>query len=327
MPAAPIRCSCPHCAGRLGINPKFVGKKIKCPKCQQPFVVEPPEDEVVEVAEAPRKIARKPAPAASDENGHVQDEAPRKKRRVVDEDDEYEDRAPRPKRKRKKSNVLPWVLVGSGAAVLIAVAIVLIVVLKKDKDSGPVADNGDKKTDTGDKRRDNRDKKGDKNEKKDDPNLLADLNGPWLEPGGSPGADAVVMHILVTGYSFKSAGAGGADREKAIREIGDAEGRVREKLLVMAGSGVGHVGATDDAPSGTARLMSMHMRPMKESAEAFAKKIDFGTVRSVANGVITLVVRKDQVPGAAAAPDGKPIVEPMPLPLRPKPIQLPMGMQ
>ncbi len=39
--------SCPHCAATLKLkNNKFVGKKVPCPKCKQPFVVEqPPEDE------------------------------------------------------------------------------------------------------------------------------------------------------------------------------------------------------------------------------------------------------------------------------------------
>lgn len=39
--------TCPHCSATLKLkNSSFVGKKVPCPKCKQPFVVEqPPEDE------------------------------------------------------------------------------------------------------------------------------------------------------------------------------------------------------------------------------------------------------------------------------------------
>jgi hypothetical protein len=42
-----LAISCPHCAATLKLkNNTFVGKKVPCPKCKKPFVVEqPPEDE------------------------------------------------------------------------------------------------------------------------------------------------------------------------------------------------------------------------------------------------------------------------------------------
>lgn len=42
-----LAISCPHCAATLKLkNNAFVGKKVPCPKCKKPFVVEqPPEDE------------------------------------------------------------------------------------------------------------------------------------------------------------------------------------------------------------------------------------------------------------------------------------------
>ena len=155
MPSSSIRCTCPHCEGRLAINPKFAGKKIKCPKCQDPFVVEPLDD-VESVEEAP-KAARKPALSAVNGNGRMQDELPRKRKRVVDDDDEEDEeeeevRAPRRKRKKKKSSIMPWVLVGVGAAVLIGVAITLVIVLRKDKDSTSADNTRDKKSDTRDRR-------------------------------------------------------------------------------------------------------------------------------------------------------------------------------
>ncbi len=45
--STPLAVSCPHCGAGLKLkNNSFVGKKVPCPKCKKPFVVEePPEDE------------------------------------------------------------------------------------------------------------------------------------------------------------------------------------------------------------------------------------------------------------------------------------------
>ena len=45
--STPLAVSCPHCGAGLKLkNNNFVGKKVPCPKCQKPFLVEqPPEDE------------------------------------------------------------------------------------------------------------------------------------------------------------------------------------------------------------------------------------------------------------------------------------------
>lgn len=45
--STPLAVSCPHCGAGLKLkNNNFVGKKVPCPKCKQPFLVEePPEDE------------------------------------------------------------------------------------------------------------------------------------------------------------------------------------------------------------------------------------------------------------------------------------------
>jgi|GEM_PF-1627046 len=45
--STPFAISCPHCAAVLKLKSnKFVGKKVPCPKCKQPFLVEePPADE------------------------------------------------------------------------------------------------------------------------------------------------------------------------------------------------------------------------------------------------------------------------------------------
>jgi hypothetical protein len=48
--STPLAVSCPNCGAGLKLKSKtFVGKKVPCPKCKQPFVVEePPEDEFLE---------------------------------------------------------------------------------------------------------------------------------------------------------------------------------------------------------------------------------------------------------------------------------------
>ena len=45
--SSPLAVSCPHCGAGLKLkNNSFVGKKVPCPKCKKPFLVEePPEDE------------------------------------------------------------------------------------------------------------------------------------------------------------------------------------------------------------------------------------------------------------------------------------------
>ena len=45
--STPLAVSCPHCGAGLKLkNNNFVGKKVPCPKCKKPFLVEePPEDE------------------------------------------------------------------------------------------------------------------------------------------------------------------------------------------------------------------------------------------------------------------------------------------
>ncbi len=43
----PIVCLCPHCDAKLKLkNPELAGKKIKCPKCAEPFVVTPDETDI-----------------------------------------------------------------------------------------------------------------------------------------------------------------------------------------------------------------------------------------------------------------------------------------
>ncbi len=51
--STPLAVSCPHCGAGLKLkNNNFVGKKVPCPKCKKPFLVEePPEDEFLSQAD------------------------------------------------------------------------------------------------------------------------------------------------------------------------------------------------------------------------------------------------------------------------------------
>src|SRR5271166_3540451 len=108
MASSVIRCTCPHCGGGVGIKDQtLIGKRIRCPKCQQPFVVEAPTGEE-EPAEPPLKTSVKatrkavPPPSRVDEDERVQAGPPPKKKPRVEEDEGDADNRPRKKKKKKK---------------------------------------------------------------------------------------------------------------------------------------------------------------------------------------------------------------------------------
>ena len=80
---ASISIHCPHCDGTLKLqNRNAVGKKVRCPKCQEPFVVEIPDEPEDEFAVA-------------DEFDSYSQEAP------AEDDEEY---APPPRQSSKKGS-------------------------------------------------------------------------------------------------------------------------------------------------------------------------------------------------------------------------------
>lgn len=121
----PFSITCPSCDSRLTVPDALAGKRVKCKKCDEPFVARRPggddeEDEAPPARskaskpaarprreeddedEPPRKASRRPADDEDDE-----DEAPRKKpakaaRRPADDEDEDEDE--RPSRKRDEED-------------------------------------------------------------------------------------------------------------------------------------------------------------------------------------------------------------------------------
>jgi predicted Zn finger-like uncharacterized protein len=52
------RIECPHCSTKLNVkNPAVLGKKVRCPKCEEPFLAEAPRDEwEQDFAEGPTTI-------------------------------------------------------------------------------------------------------------------------------------------------------------------------------------------------------------------------------------------------------------------------------
>jgi hypothetical protein len=157
-----MRITCPECSKNLTVKDELEGKRVKCPGCGIPFVVQPPEEEEEE-APAPAKsrtsaiavdqLRKKPPPEETEDDSgegsrEEEDEAPaRQKKPVRDDDDEEE---PRPKKKKKKKakeasrKKLLWFGIGGGAAA-VAIAVVLVIVLsggnKDDKKGGKQGDN------------------------------------------------------------------------------------------------------------------------------------------------------------------------------------------
>jgi hypothetical protein len=90
-----IAISCPSCDRPLKVKDDLAGKRVKCPGCGEPVLVE--------VADEPE-----PEPAIQE-----------KPRRRVVEDDEPDDRPRKKRKKKKKSNTVLWIALGGGAALLL----------------------------------------------------------------------------------------------------------------------------------------------------------------------------------------------------------------
>jgi hypothetical protein len=93
----PILVVCPSCKGRFQVSEKFAGKQGPCPKCKTTITI-PKLDEQVKV-HAPEEFAGGGAVAAKDAKG----------------------RAVLKPIEREKSKIQPVVLIGAGAAALVAV--------------------------------------------------------------------------------------------------------------------------------------------------------------------------------------------------------------
>ena len=100
-----IALSCPSCARALKVKDDLAGKRIKCPGCGEPVLVEAADESEGEPA-----IQEKP-------------------RRQVVADDEPDDRPRKKKKKKKKSNTLLWIGLAGGAAFLLLLVVAGVVLL------------------------------------------------------------------------------------------------------------------------------------------------------------------------------------------------------
>jgi hypothetical protein len=100
---------CPKCQKSLKLGDGLAGKRVRCPACQQPFVVpqpepEPEELEAVEAEEEPverAKPAAKSSRRKAEEEEEEEDRPRRSRRRDEEEEEEEEEEEARPRRSRR----------------------------------------------------------------------------------------------------------------------------------------------------------------------------------------------------------------------------------
>jgi phage FluMu protein Com len=112
----PQRIRCAHCSGVIQVADAAIGKKIRCPKCQEVITATP--------AAAPAPISAQPpkrSPAKIDT-----DRAPRRRR---EDDDDDERPRKRSKTSRSSSLVLPLSIAGAALAVLVALGVAVVLLL------------------------------------------------------------------------------------------------------------------------------------------------------------------------------------------------------
>jgi phage FluMu protein Com len=122
---------CTNCGAILKTQaPVPPGKKVKCPKCQEVFVVHAEEEEKKPAPEPEEEEVEEEKEEAADDDGEEEEETPKKKS-DDDEDGEDEDAdedVPKKAGKggvkdgegkpKKKSNTMMYVLIGVGALFL-----------------------------------------------------------------------------------------------------------------------------------------------------------------------------------------------------------------
>jgi hypothetical protein len=248
--AEPIRTVCPQCDCRVTVtDPNLLGKKIRCPRCKQPFVAEPVSEE-----EAPAEREREP----------------RKFK----------------KKQTEGGGILPIVLIGGGVLLVLVLAGVGVVFFGKGLLSGKTGSSGGPGLFSGGL--------------PGTSELSGDLAGQWPEPMRMPALNitpenSITVHVLLEDESYKLSMQEHNNNVEKVRDtLGAREKAINDRLQALAHCGA--LGGMDDAPSGRARRMNLMLGPTTEDPSAFAKKIDFGSVRSVSGRVITLVVKKGEGP-------------------------------
>ncbi|MFO0823072.1 MAG: hypothetical protein U0792_08115 [Gemmataceae bacterium] len=97
------RITCPECGAGMKSAAGFkVGKKVTCPKCEESFVVEEPQDEdEPEEEETPRSAKAKAPPSKATKRAARDDDDD-------EEPEEEEEERPKKKKKKKRRNDEEW---------------------------------------------------------------------------------------------------------------------------------------------------------------------------------------------------------------------------
>jgi predicted Zn finger-like uncharacterized protein len=144
----PFTTACPNCAARLQVPDNLNGKRVRCKRCSEAFVAEPPAEDDEDPTPAPAKARSRP---------RDDDERPSKRSRpAADEDEtdeEEDDRPARKKKKAKKKQGVPPLVIGLvlGGVILVGGGIGAFFLLKDDKkdDTELAADKGKSGGDVG----------------------------------------------------------------------------------------------------------------------------------------------------------------------------------
>jgi hypothetical protein len=152
----PVKLSCP-CGKVVRVRDELLGKKVKCPDCGKPVLVEEPAEEEEEESPPPRrakaeeKITRKKPPVED-----LDDEEPPPPRKTKkpdkakprsrneeeeDEEEEADEEEERPRKKgrkqARKTSLYLWLgLAGGGVLVAAGVVVLILVLNKKDGSDG-----------------------------------------------------------------------------------------------------------------------------------------------------------------------------------------------
>jgi len=146
---APITTQCPNCDARLKLKiANAIGKRIRCPKCAKPFVVEDditePDFEVESVDDRNSFSDDFEDDYGSYDDDFEDDGFADRRRKPVKRPSSRRSPAPhrsvgrkRPSRKKSKNTVPILIGAGVGAVLIVAVLVVILVVGRSNRDGGP----------------------------------------------------------------------------------------------------------------------------------------------------------------------------------------------
>jgi HEAT repeat protein len=261
-----IRARCPHCRQAYTLGDHLRGKTVRCKQCTASFAVEEPEGN----AAADPDDGSTGKPSGVRLKGAPEREPsttpPRPARRHQGEGDPPR-RRPGQRRPSGNSLVLYLSLGGVALVLLLGGAVTVILLLNRSPrgQGGGLSGGGGLL-----------------------PGAAVDLAGPWPEP---PPLQA----------GFGPLGPQSADETVTLHVAGLVNEYTREEVAAEAGKlvdpGKGSVGSSLHAGD----RMTIRLWPVSDPA-AYARKIAFGEVRSVAGRVITLVAHKVEGPPADADP-------------------------